>query len=124
MSIDGDMLRFEDLKTKLISQLLKEEHHWRQHAKILWLQEGDSNTRFFHMHANGRRKKNRITRLQNSTGQLVSSNDDLEHVAVDYFEQLYSSNVGTVSDVIDLVAQKVTSSDNEMLLLPFTKDEF
>lgn len=28
-----------------------------QHSRLTWIRQGDSNTRFFHLHANMRRKK-------------------------------------------------------------------
>ena len=41
----------------------KEEMDWRQGSRQLWLKEGDANTYFFHLVANGRRHTNQILRL-------------------------------------------------------------
>ncbi|TYJ37050.1 hypothetical protein E1A91_A05G349500v1, partial [Gossypium mustelinum] len=41
-----------------------EEKYWALRARSKWLKEGDRNTRFFHIRASGRRKKNSIERLK------------------------------------------------------------
>ena len=58
-SITQDLFSLRNLRKKELGDvLLKEEVHWRQSSRIKWIKEGDSNSKFFHRVANGRRKKN------------------------------------------------------------------
>ena len=45
----------------------KEEMDWGQRSRQLWLKEGDTNTRFFHLVANGQRRMNQILRIKVGT---------------------------------------------------------
>lgn len=47
---DGIQL-YLDEKEKLSDLLLNEEIYWKQRAKMFWLEEGDSNSKFFHASA-------------------------------------------------------------------------
>ncbi|XP_071674403.1 uncharacterized protein [Lolium perenne] len=47
----------------------------RQASKILYLREGDANTKFFHLRVNARRRKNLIVRLMHNNGWAVTHED-------------------------------------------------
>lgn len=50
-------------------ELIKnEEIAWRQWSRILWLKEGDNNTKFFHISANAHKRSNCIDQLVKSKG--------------------------------------------------------
>jgi hypothetical protein len=56
-------------ETKIVERLAellsREEVMWRQRSRIQWLSEGDRNTRFFHLRASQREKRNKISELIN-----------------------------------------------------------
>jgi hypothetical protein len=43
------------LKSKLLGFAAIDHIKWRQRSRITWIREGDANTRFFHLRANGHR---------------------------------------------------------------------
>ena len=70
--------------------LLKEEVKWRQRARIKWIKEGDSNSKFFHRVDNGRRKKN-IKFLVLEEGEALSNIDEISGEMLNFFGKLYTN---------------------------------
>lgn len=68
----------EDLKSKLSTVLKDEESLRRTRAKQHWLREGDGNTKFFHTIANGRRRANGISMIEED-GQVLRTDEDKKH---------------------------------------------
>ena len=64
---------------------------WRQRSRNSWLAAGDRNTRFFHMRANMRRKKNTIKALYNAMGVRQDDPGELKQMVTDVYRDLYSS---------------------------------
>jgi hypothetical protein len=65
-----------DLDTQKLHQIelkrpvREDEIKWMQRAKEIQLRDGDSNSKFFHQKANGRRRKNLIVRLNQDEGVM------------------------------------------------------
>ena len=97
---------------------------WKQRSRIMWLAEGDKNTRFFHLRASQRRRKNHITKLRKPDGQLTDNEDEMDALASAFYKELYTSEgADDMERVLSTVPPKVTTAMNEQLMTPFEKEE-
>jgi hypothetical protein len=69
----------------------KEEMHWQQRVTEKWLLQGDANTSFFHMCANGRRRKTRICSLD-TEDDVISKQEDIAKHIVKFYKKLFGSS--------------------------------
>lgn len=61
---DDEIQSYFDEKAKMEELLLHEEIYWKQHEKTFWLEEGDTNSKFFHATTSSRKKINHISSLK------------------------------------------------------------
>nr|KYP39509.1 Transposon TX1 uncharacterized [Cajanus cajan] len=115
---------FLEIQDKLNTLILQEEAFWKQRAKVHWLKEGDSNSKFFHATASARRKRNYIQSIINEEGQTITNQNDIEITAHLYFETLFRQQESDITGVINHIPTKITEEDNNKLLNPFSLDEF
>ena len=78
------------ISERLVELYHREEMMWRQRSRIEWLASGDKNTRFFHMRASQRRKKNMIKALSNSLGAMIDDKVALKDMVSAFYKDLYS----------------------------------
>jgi hypothetical protein len=124
LNTDQNRAKASQLRIELNSQLEEDESYWNQRSRISWLKEGDSNTKFFHVYANHRRRTNEILMLWDSHGVLITGESGLEQVITNYFgNMLTSSNPSSIDLVVNSVDQVVTPEMNDILLQPVTEDE-
>ena len=76
------------IKDRLVLLLREEEIKWFQRAKTKDLLEGDSNTKYFQMIANGKRRKTRILRLEQEDG-VIEGEENLKKYITKYYKQLF-----------------------------------
>ncbi|CAM8950433.1 unnamed protein product [Rhodiola kirilowii] len=124
----GENIKEEERLSAAIDEWLhREEILWQQRSRISWLEEGDSNTKFFHAYANSRRKRNSITKLQRLDGTECISSVDIKDEITSYFQQLYAAaNQVTRSEFqsrLSCVSRKVSGSHNAILTAPYTASE-
>ncbi|CAN1844985.1 Transposon TX1 uncharacterized 149 kDa protein [Linum perenne] len=112
------------INQELLIVLQEEEDFWRQRAKQFWLKDGDSNTRYFHAVANGRRKKKRIDYLLDEADRIVTEEADIGEVVRRYFENIFTTAGSNHVPVTNVIDGRITEEDNRRLHAPFTKEEF
>lgn len=115
---------YSSLWTELNTLLLKEKVFWKQRSKLFWLKEEDANTKFFHSYASHRRRINRISWLQDASGVWQYNSTIVHDLILQYFNQLFLSDIGDSHYVVWCVQTWVTTEDNLSLLAPYSADEF
>ena len=99
-----------------------EETSWRQKSRVLWLKEGDNNTKFFHKIANSNRRRNFMEKLE--VGDTVFSSDsDIRDQAVQFYESLYMEKEPWRPFVDDLPFSVIGDVDRNLLVSRFEKEE-
>jgi hypothetical protein len=104
--------------------LHREEMMWRQRARVMWLNEGDRNTKFFHKKANWRQAKNKINRIRDTSGNWTDDPENIKEIANSFFKDLYSRDAHICPDeIIDLVHSPITEEVNASLCAEFSDEE-
>ena len=113
-----------EIKWQLCAAYREEKIFWRQKSRAIWLREGDRNTKYFHAKTKQRRARNRITKLKNSMGVWVETEEGIEQLAVEYFEELFeTSNPGDFEESIRFITETVTEDMNAVLTAQITDTE-
>ena len=112
------------LTDRIVELNHREEIMWQQRSRIRWLSAGDKNTRFFHLRASLRRKKNKISKLKRPDGQVTEDADEMSKLATMFYKNLYSSEgVSDMEVVLDTGPTRVTPEMNDLLLALFDSRE-
>ena len=90
--VSGQNGRVRELKEDINILLDREARMWSQRSCILWLKNGDNNTKFFHCQATKRHRKNKIRGImdENNTWRVESKETTL--VLVNYYRELFSTS--------------------------------
>ena len=68
------------------------EHHqlsWKLKSRLKWDLQGDSNTKYFHTFASGRRTHNMIWSLEDEAGQVYEDVDPLKELGKNFFAKIF-----------------------------------
>ncbi|KAJ9542512.1 LOW QUALITY PROTEIN: hypothetical protein OSB04_029018 [Centaurea solstitialis] len=104
--------------------LIDENSYFRQRAKITWLKEGDTNTKFFHNAVKERRGRNVIRAIQDMEGNFVFD-DDVSTVLVNHFQVfLGMKDPAVVADLsLDLFVNRLSLADSLEMIRPTTNED-
>lgn len=90
-----------------------EEEYWHMRSRINWINEGDANSKFFHLSVINRRRKNKIVSFVDDNGVIITDcNAILSHV-FQYFNIYTTSHLESKRDY----HQTVPTSTNSISLI-------
>lgn len=82
-----------------------------------------NNTRFYHMCANQRRKRNLITSVETEDGRVLHNATDISIAFTNYFQSLFTSGSDCIEASLAVVEHCVTEEINKELTMEFQDDE-
>ena len=102
----------------------KEAKMWAHRSRVLWLKDGNKNTRFFHNKASQQRRRNYINGLFDDSGSWTTNPTQISASILNFYQQLFtSSNPSGFEAVLDIIPQRVTAEMNDLLIAEFTSEE-
>ena len=102
-----------------------EEIYWQQRGGEKWILEGDSISNFFHLVANGRRRKKKILSLEHE-GETLNDPTQVPSVIYAYYKNLFGIQPPRTVRLAEGVWEdrgRLNPSDIDDLLRPFTEEE-
>lgn len=110
------LMTLTSAKYVLHNWLLVESAHWKQKAKISWLEDGDRNTRFFHLSAKSRSLCNQIDGITVG-GNLFEDEVAIRDQASLFFSKLFQSLPSTPDEsLFNLAGPSVSEEQNQILM--------
>ncbi|KAK2417953.1 hypothetical protein QL285_040194 [Trifolium repens] len=80
----------QQLQRELDTVLQQEEAMWFQKSRSQWIKDGDRNTRYYHVKAITRRRRNKILMLKNDQNIWVENEEELKLMVNDYYKSLFA----------------------------------
>lgn len=124
---DNQLIQKEVEASKHLKEMKEAYHSFvYQRAKIRWLKEGDSNTKFFHRNIKRRKFQQKILEIQDKNGVVRSNPDEIN----DAFEKFYVDLLGTPNadrapiqqDIIQMGA-RITDQQADYLTMEFSDQD-
>jgi hypothetical protein len=106
-------------------ELLKlQETMWRQRSRVVWLRDGDKNTKFFHNKASQRAKVNGINKIKDEDGVWWRGDEHVERVLINYFDNLFSSsNPSNIEETCEVVKGKLSEDHKTWCEMAYTRED-
>lgn len=113
-----------EVSRKLKEAYRDEELYWEQKSRNTWHIYEDRNTEFYHALTKQRRIQNRIIGLYNDEGVWKNAENDIEHVAVKYFGNLFqSTSPSNFEGFLDEISTSITAEQNRRLMAVASEEE-
>ncbi|WMV59774.1 hypothetical protein MTR67_053159 [Solanum verrucosum] len=99
-----------------------EESRWRQKSRVLWLKQGDNNTKFFQRVATTHRRCNTIDRLIINGEENKDPKEIKDHIT-EFYKQLYTESESWRPSFVMTNCPRISQEEQEWMQRPFSKEE-
>lgn len=124
LSTRATVIEFRRVKQELRDLRKHQETAAWQRCRPFVLRDGDKNTSYFHTKASNRRRRNKLTGLEDAHGTLHKKSEGMMAVVLDYFLHLFSRSRPEITmDDVDFVGRRLTDDMVSMLSRPYSRDE-
>ncbi|XP_039012995.1 uncharacterized protein LOC120142355 [Hibiscus syriacus] len=100
----------------------KVEREWLQKSRLKWFKEGDKNTKFFHLTAVLRGRKNQISKLK-FQNVIFKNQASIKRVFVNYFFAGYNEVKTIPLNKFDIPLKRINYVSRRFLESPFLEEE-
>lgn len=111
----------KQLKFRTLGLASFERNMARQRSRLLFLKDGDANSRLFHMQASYRLKKRFISKLEHN-GVTALTHEQKEEQLLSYFQAIMGTPSVT-TEAIDILSLDMQACDLSQLDAPFSERE-
>lgn len=102
--------------------LAEEDLWWKQWAKQHWLRFGDRNTKFYHFHANQRRRTNNISCILRANGRMLNDHSLIGDEFLNFYHDLFTSiNHFMIDPCLNSLDTCISNDINNSLVAKFTE---
>ena len=63
---------------------------WFHRSKVLWAQNGDKNSKLFHIRVTQRKRKNLIQKIRDDTGTWTLDLESISQCLINYYQDLFT----------------------------------
>ena len=119
---DAESCERVEARSEVENLLSLEEISWRQKSRMLWIKEGDNNTKFFHKMANSRRRFNHLSFLE-VDGVIYEEETKIAAQVVNFYKNLYQESEEWRPFVEGLEFDQIDGSERDWLERRFEKEE-
>jgi len=126
VSISQVELDLKHVLNERLAELLREEElKWYQRAKVKHLLEGDANTKYYHLLANGKHRKTRIFQLEDGDS-IISGDAQIKGHITNYYKNLFGPSENSLIMLDETQTDdipQVSDLENEYLTAAFSQEE-
>lgn len=106
--------------------LVNEEIYWKLRSRADQLRGGDKNTKFFHLKALSRKRKNKIQGIEDAHGKWIEESEEIGKQFYEYFADSFSTSNPThdqMEDALRGIIPKVSLEMNAYMSQLYTEEE-
>jgi hypothetical protein len=119
---DSERLEKLEMEWNLKNMMAEEGCKRKQTAREKFINEGDENTRYFHLIAKGRRRGVKTLSLVHEEGTVVDDNG-INKVATAFYKELFGPSASSNINMTNLHMNKLNDDDRVLLTGPFVVEE-